>query len=251
LRDNTSSSVMTTDNLNLSGYEELTVDFSYYPVGMDTNEDFWLQVSTNGGSTYTTVEAWVRTTDFNNNTLYNESVTITGTFTSTTKVRFRVDASVNNDRVYFDDVTLSGCVPNTRGGILSVIEEDQNPIVDTIIDQLDTEEPIIKYPIDLIDVGDAFNLSTAFKLAATDVMQVYPNPATNQVKIDLSLEYFNSQVNLNIVDLNGRVVHTQLLETVQQKQLIYLNVESLPTGVYMINIISDQQQLTKKLTIVD
>jgi len=240
LRDNTSQSVMTTDNLNLSSFEEVTVDFHYYPVGMDSNEDFWLQVSTDGGSSYTTVETWVRGTDFNNNTSYNESVTITGTFTSTTKIRFRVDASVNNDRVYFDDVTISGCSNNTRGTTLSVVE-------------LDTEEPIIKYPVDLtpIDVNTNFNLWSSFRLAAKDDMRVFPNPAVNQVRVELKLANEATNVSLNIVDLAGKMVYTQPIESLNEKQLLNINVESLSTGVYMINVTSDQQQLTKKLTIVE
>jgi len=109
LRDNTSKSVMTTDNLDLSNYEEIIVDFHYYPKEMETGEDFWLQVSTDGGNSYSTIKTWAKGTDFDNDAGYTESVTMTGTFTSTTKIRFRVDASVNNDRVYFDDVTISGC----------------------------------------------------------------------------------------------------------------------------------------------
>ncbi len=248
LRDNTSSSVMTTDNLNLSSFEEVTVDFHYRPVGMDSNEDFWLQVSTDGGSSYTTVETWVKGTDFNNNTNYNESVTITGTFSSTTKIRFRVDASVNNDRVYFDDVTISGCSTNTRGTLLTIVEDT---VEDTVVEQLDTEEPIIKYPVDPIEVSDNFSLLSSFKLAATHDMQVYPNPAVNQVRVELNLNSLSTNVNLHIVDLMGKMVYTQNVESLAQKQLLNVNVESLSTGVYMIYVISDQQQLSKKLTIVD
>jgi len=55
IQDNTGTSVITTDNLDLLAYTEIEVNFNYYPVSMDnSNEDFWLQISTNGGSSFST-----------------------------------------------------------------------------------------------------------------------------------------------------------------------------------------------------
>lgn len=114
LRDNTSTSVMSTNNLDLSAYGEITVDFSYFPVSMDNaSEDFWLQVSNNGGVTYTTVEEWNRGDEFQNNIRYFESVVIAGPFTSSTRIRFRCDASADGDLVYLDDIVLSACQGGT------------------------------------------------------------------------------------------------------------------------------------------
>ncbi|MEL6924492.1 MAG: M12 family metallo-peptidase, partial [Bacteroidota bacterium] len=54
LRDNTSSSVVTTEALDFSGATAVRVEFTYMAVSMDNaNEDFWLQVSTNGGVDFT------------------------------------------------------------------------------------------------------------------------------------------------------------------------------------------------------
>ncbi len=108
LQDNTGSSVVSTSNLALSGYSEILVDFWYRARSMENNEDFWLQISTNGGSGYTTVQSWARGTDFSNGTFYEESVTINGyTLTDQTRIRFRVDASNNGDDVYFDEIRIS------------------------------------------------------------------------------------------------------------------------------------------------
>lgn len=114
LRDNSNSSVMTTDNLDLSSFDDLTVSFSYYARSMDnSNEDFWLQISTDGGSSYTLVEEWNLNDEFVNNVREDDAVTIAGPFTSTTRLRFRCDASGNSDWVYIDDVEISGCSTGT------------------------------------------------------------------------------------------------------------------------------------------
>ncbi|MEM9479690.1 MAG: sulfatase-like hydrolase/transferase [Verrucomicrobiota bacterium] len=112
LRDNTNTSVMTTDSLDLSVYTSITVDFSYVAVNFNnSNEDFWLQISLDGGSSYTTVEEWNLNDEFSNTVRENDSVTIAGGFTANTLLRFRCDASANNDRLYIDDVVITGEQP--------------------------------------------------------------------------------------------------------------------------------------------
>ncbi len=224
LRDNTSSSVMTTDNLNLSSFEELTVDFHYYPVGMENGEDFWLQVSTDGGSSYQTIQSWARGTDFNNNTSYTESVTITGTFTSTTKVRFRVDASVNNDRVYFDDVTISGCSNNVRTENL-----------------VHTNTP----DIDVTDVNVAMNMAAETEIVQEEVakasisnINVFPNPANQYINV----EYTNiesTEVQLFLMDINGRIIQNQILNDAPGQQRIQLDINTLNSGFYFIQLVAE------------
>jgi hypothetical protein len=109
LQDNTSTSVVSTPNLALSGYSGIKVAFSYYPYSMDnSNEDFLLQISTDGGSHYTTVEEWSLNDEFVNGNVYSDTVTITGyTLTNNTRIRFRCDAGDNNDDVYLDEIEVS------------------------------------------------------------------------------------------------------------------------------------------------
>ena len=108
--DRASYSIMTTGDLTLSGYSEVKVDFAYICISMDSSdEDFWLQISTDGGSNFTTVEEWNLNDEFVNDQFYTDSVTINGyTLTDQTQIRFRCDASGNKDDVYIDTVTISG-----------------------------------------------------------------------------------------------------------------------------------------------
>jgi hypothetical protein len=109
LQDNTGSSIATTNNLALSQYSKIKVDFWYTCISFDSkSEDFWVQISTNGGKSYTTVEEWNLTDEFVNGPFYQGTVTITGrTLTNLTRIRFRCDASAANDDVYIDQVAVS------------------------------------------------------------------------------------------------------------------------------------------------
>ena len=122
LQDDTEESVVTTNELNLLGFTELTVAFNYVPVSMDNaTEDFWLQVSYNGGATFSTIEEWNLNDEFVNDQSYSESVTFQGPFNANTMLRFRCDASGNADWVYIDDVVITGCqgeiIPTCTDGI--------------------------------------------------------------------------------------------------------------------------------------
>ncbi|MEM7792789.1 MAG: sulfatase-like hydrolase/transferase, partial [Verrucomicrobiota bacterium] len=108
LRDDTNTSVMTTDVLDLSGFSSVTVEFSYIVNSFEGTEDFWLQVSTDGGVSFSTVEEWNLGDEFSNNVRENETVTILGSFSANTLLRFRCDASNNGDHVFIDDVVLTG-----------------------------------------------------------------------------------------------------------------------------------------------
>jgi len=112
LRDNTFSSITRTDNLDLSSYDEIEINYTYITNSMETNEDFWLQISTNGGSTYTTIVDYDSGDEFVNNVREFESVQISGPFSSNTRIAFRCDASNNGDRVYIDDVEILACTIN-------------------------------------------------------------------------------------------------------------------------------------------
>lgn len=194
LRDNTNSSVLTSDALNLSGFEELTVDFSYLPFSMENGEDFWLQVDNGNG--FQTIATWVAGTDFSNNIVYNESVTITGNFSSSVLVRFRCDASANSDYVHLDNIVLSGCVNGARMDLNGNREN------------LAEEAP----------EADDF---------ATDlVYQVFPNPTAGDLNVRIEEEGYTAR----LTTITGRVLAEQIL-TVGTNRII---TDKLATGMYLI-----------------
>lgn len=219
LRDNSSSSVMTTDNLNLSGFEEVTVAFSYVCVSMDnSNEDFWLQVSTNGGASYYTVEEWNRGDEFVNNVRYNDAVTLVGTFTSNTRFRFRCDASNNGDRVYLDDVVLTGCVNGARqDGSISAVESAPANLEGALVSPLDN-------------------------------LVIYPNPTAAVLNVTFNVNT-DMDVQLMITDIQGRTVHQELINAFNGAQQHQINTSDLEVGTYLITLLSDSGRLTKRFVV--
>ena len=194
LRDNTNTSVLTSDPINLTGFEELTVDFSYFPNSMENGEDFWLQV--NNGSGYQTVATWARGTDFQNNVLYQESVTITGDFGSNVRVRFRCDASGNSDYVHLDNIMLSGCAQ----GNARRVEFGTDDLTQVAAD---VEEL-------LGDVG----------------YKVFPNPATDVLNVQINEAGYVAR----LLDVTGK----ELLRSALQAGSNQIETDAVPQGIYLM-----------------
>ena len=80
-------------------------------------------------------------------------------------------------------------------------------------------------------------------------LKVYPNPATSSVSVDYALQS-NQSVQLNIVDIMGRVVYTENLGTKESgshSQLV--DCSNLPNGFYIINMVIGKQTKTAKFVI--
>ena len=113
IRDNSNgASAMHTNDFIVSQYQGLRVEFWYYPLGMENGEDFLLEFSTDGGTSWTIAKSWARSTDFENNSWYEVSHDIDASAIDSVRIRFRCDASQNNDRIYIDDVTFRGSMMN-------------------------------------------------------------------------------------------------------------------------------------------
>lgn len=212
LRDNTSSSVMTTDNIDLSSYEEISIDFTYITSSMDNaNEDFWLQISTNGGASYTTVEEWNLNDEFVNNQREFDAVLIEGPFTSSTRFRFRCDASANDDLVYIDDIEITGCTTQNRESLNAL------PLISTSSEiQLD---------------------------------RLYPNPADDMVNLDIASQ-IDQSLQLTISDLTGKKISSTVYPVTAGNNLIQIATQRLSNNIYFITVSGDVNTVTKKFVVL-
>ena len=204
LQDNTSTSVTYTDNLNLAGYEELTVSFRFTAESMETGKDFWLQISTNGGASFTTVASYFSGSDFVNGPVYTSEVVVPGPFTSSTVVQFRSDGGNNGDRVYLDDIEISGCVVGGRW-------------TDAVPDMADADAVI----------GSPFQ-----------ALNLYPNPAQDVVQLDFVLAE-NVRFEWGVLDLLGRQLMAEQRTAQSGEQRLKLPVSDWPEGTYILYLRSE------------
>lgn len=206
---------VTSDVFDLTNYEEMRIDFSYYARSMDnSNEDFWLQISYNGGQSFTTIEEWNKGDEFQNNKRKYDSVVIPGPFTSTTRFRFRCDASSIYDWVYLDNIKIYGCSNASAREI--------NPEINLEMAQENT----MKSADEDIHLSD---------------VKVYPNPVQNLLQLEYEAKGV-SDVQLTILDVSGRIIRQEELSAVSGFQIKEMDVSELDNGYYLIYISSGNER---------
>ena len=99
--------------------------------------------------------------------------------------------------------------------------------------------------IDNIRFGQGTDVSLN-EFGATD-LKLYPNPSNGRINIKMS-DLLDNQLHLEIVDLGGRSVHSQSLQTKNSSLEAQLDLE-LSNGVYLINIKGDRTNFSEKLVI--
>lgn len=221
IRDNTSTSTTTTDNMNLTAYDELTVSFIFYPRSMENNEDFWVQISTNGGSSYSTVASYAAGSSFNNGSFYTDDVVISGPFSSNTRLRFRCDASGNSDYIYLDDVVITGCLNSARGdGSIEFISESLESTLE--------------------DVKDVSTI--------TD-LNLYPNPTSGALNVSFNSSD-ESELHLVVTDMTGKTVEERKLNTLAGKNEVKFDANEYVQGIYFIHLMNEDFRISKRFVVM-
>ncbi len=218
IENNSSSSVVTTNDLSLSAYSDLKVDFWFMPVGMNNGHDFWLQVSTDGGSNYTTVQSWVIDgSNYQNDSFYQESVELLGYgLNDQTRVRFRCDGNNDSDDVYLDEIVISA-----KGSASRTTSE---------------AEP-----------------SQALLLQSR-VSKIYPNPVKGKMLVEYELAD-DSHVVISVLNLSGQVI-AQLENGPRRAGAHTLEWDALstsgaplPKGMYLVRFNLNGENQVKRILI--
>jgi hypothetical protein len=220
LRSRGTGSVMSTSNINLAAYNRVRFSFSFITRDFtSTTDDFFLQVSTNGGSTYSTVVTWRVGTDFSNLIRYNPSVTLVGTFTSNTRFRIRSDASNNRDHVYVDDVLIEACNGTLR-------------------DDGEAGEYVV-------EIGDE---PAEIELFGSR-MDLYPNPANQMVNIAFDTPS-DADWQVIITDLTGKIMASETSFRQAGQHMLLVPTADWAPGIYLVHLSDGVQRLTGRISVV-
>jgi hypothetical protein len=197
---------MTSPTYNLTSYTGVEVTFFFYPNSMENGEDFWLRYY--DGSSWQTVATFVSGSSFQNNNFYTATVPIlssTYNMASNAQFRFQCDASANADRIYIDQVSAVGLAAgNLPSGevkitkLRSLAELDEHPFIEE--------------------------------------MQISPNPALNELRVKLNLDYAQT-INISVVDILGRNVLNAKANAIEGGNVLPLDISNLDSGTYFLKAV--------------
>jgi subtilisin family serine protease/chitodextrinase len=217
IRDNSgTASSMTSPTYDLAGLASVDINFYFYPNSMENGEDFWVRY--NDGSSWQTVAVYTGGTSFQNGSYYTATVTLNAgsfNFTDGAQFRFQCDASGNNDQIYIDQVTVTGNVPagaNATGDAIVTIEKIPT------IRRFDIQEE------------DDYEVKIA------------PNPASDIINIIAGEEIQE----VSIFSVDGKLLMRRVFEGSDR---VTLKVSDLPTGMYLVSVLTDEERNTERMVI--
>jgi len=97
-------------------------------------------------------------------------------------------------------------------------------------------------------MGNGSNPTAINELDEEVSFSIFPNPAENSFNIALNSP-MNANANLSIFDISGKLIETKLLNTVKGEQVINVDINGFQKGIYIVQLKSNNNTVTKKLTI--
>lgn len=151
----------------------------------------------------------------------------------------------------FDHVTswqweFPGGIPATsteQNPVVEYPETGQYDVILTISDGLHTQKMHKK---DYIYISDCLGVEE--NTVAYGEMHLFPNPAKNNVNIQVSKD-IEGQVMINLVDLRGTVVSHITLPGLNRDVAFPLDLSAFPSGIYIVRVLGEQELFSKKLVI--
>src|SRR5690606_18827087 len=99
------------------------------------------------------------------------------------------------------------------------------------------------------DAVRTFQLSSIDENQLNESLNVYPNPAKDNVTLTFDLNK-SEKINIEIYDVMGKLVYTEDLGTVLSGNTIKnLNISHLNSGLYLVNIQAGNTIAVKKITV--
>lgn len=208
LRDNSSTSYALSPILDLSGNNQVTIEFHTYANSMEVGEDFFVEFF--NGSTFQVIGNYARGADFNNGAFFTDTILLdagTYNFNSNNRFRIRCDASANNDQIYFDQVIVSG--DNVTAAPFRVIPRA-------------TQAPI-----------------KAFTDKTISNVKLYPNPTTSVLNIEILEGSFDE---IMVFSTTGQLVRT----IKPTSDNLTMDVSEFASGMYFVRFVSGGLAVTKR-----
>jgi len=217
LRNSSSSSIVTSDVLDLSSYTKIKLSFGFVCRNLDSNLGFSLAKSEDGGNTFEFVDFWYNISHFYNKSLYTDFVELYGPFSSNVVFKFELGGFGGNaDKVHLDDIRILACANGTQPRLAGLSIENTNEVKQTI-----------------------------------EAVNIYPNPAKDfiNLKYDLLNE---GEIFVTITSLNGNNVFQQSEFRNAGMQQERIRIEDLSKGIYIVTLYNKESKdkFYKKLTIL-
>ena len=79
-------------------------------------------------------------------------------------------------------------------------------------------------------------------------VKIFPNPASDRLIVDLILDNNSEVVSFNLTNIDGKVLMTEKAYNIKNDK-VELNISQVPSGVYMLNVLTEDGFINKKVVV--
>lgn len=102
-------------------------------------------------------------------------------------------------------------------------------------------------------VSDEINITATLGLSTSEnvngkVFKLYPNPTSDAINLSFGLNEPLRKAVITIFDLQGKLLQSQQVNTIENGQVISLDVSQLPQGLYMATITTETERMTARFS---
>jgi len=180
IRDNSGlASSMSSIALDLTITDAAIIKFKFHTKLLSGNENFILEISRDGGSSFQQIKQWVQGTDFTNNIIYEDQVPLTSSqISNSTVFKFTCYGSINSDEVYLDDIRIETCPSDC----IAAIYQTSNANItssESVINVIETNG-VVQIGADIeFNAGDYILLDHGFEVKLGAVFHAYIDACSN------------------------------------------------------------------------
>ena len=119
----------------------------------------------------------------------------------------------------------------------------------TYADDISTvKSNIIYYRLKMVSDNGTYKYSTIamIRLSSTQnalSLNAYPNPAVSQISVTIPSDWQNKTTAYNIYTLSGNLIKQKISNSAAQTETF--NISNLPTGMYIVKVVSGNEMLTQ------
>ena len=89
------------------------------------------------------------------------------------------------------------------------------------------------------------NIATSIRNNSVKTIELFPNPSNGNITIAIPNEIRNKNSVVEVVNIEGQKVYSS---TIQNKETLQVQLD-VPNGMYIVSIVSDDENYLSKITI--
>ncbi len=113
-----------------------------------------------------------------------------------------------------------------------------------------------KYKLRVMNTEGCVNFSDAYDFKNTNItdiiglhsLNVFPNPTSNMANLEF-ISATKQAVQISIIDVNGKIIMTQSINSNTNKNTIALDLSSYAKGIYLVKLQTNNGQQIQRLTV--